>query len=269
MNNADAWSNPSQASPEDVARMAEHLEERSGRPDMRQVNQAVCEALRPQPGERLLEVGCGTGIVSRLVAPSLEKTGAITGLDISSQFLAVARQRADSASHIHFVNALGAAIPHPDSYFDGAWGVRLLLHVFDPDPIVSEMRRVVRPGGRVVLADWDFETATVDHPDRELTRRILNWRIDHHGANNWSGRQLLRLGRQAGLKDVQVYPLVVTATDEKPALTQSLWRAAEVARDGGAITEAEHDAWVSALKERITSGSFFASLVYFIMKGWK
>jgi ubiquinone/menaquinone biosynthesis C-methylase UbiE len=272
MNNADAWSDPSQASPEDVTRMAEHLEERSQRPDMLHVNQAVCDALQPQPGERLLEVGCGTGIVSRLVAPYLTKAGAITGLDISPQFLAVARQHADlakPASQIRFVNASGAAVPYTDGCFDGAWGVRLLLHVVDPDPVVSEMRRVVRPGGRVVLADWDFETTTVDHPDRELTRRILNWRTDHHGANNWSGRQLLRLGREAGLKDVQVYPLVVTAIDERPALTQSLWRAAEVARDGGAITEAERYAWVSTLKERISSGRFFASMVYFIVKGWK
>ena len=272
MPNADAWSDPSQASPEDVTRMAEHLEERSRRPDMQQVNQAVCAALRPLPGERLLEVGCGTGILCRLVAPYLKKRGAITGLDISTQFLAFARQQADpstSDSQIQFANASGAAIPHADGCFDGAWGARLLLHVVDPDPIVHEMARVVRTGGRVVLADWDFETATVDHPDRELTRRILNWRTDYHGANNWSGRQLQRLEREAGLKDVQIHPLVVTASDERPALTQSLWRAAEVARDGGAITEAEHEAWVSDLKERISSGRFFASLVYFIVKGWK
>jgi len=272
MSQADAWSDPSQASPDDIVRMAEHLEERAQRPDMLQVNQAVCAALHPQPGEHLLEVGCGTGSVCRLVAPYVSEGGTVTGLDISPQFLAIARQISYAAAHqdrIHFETGMGAAIPHADGCFDGAWAVRLLLHVADPDSAVGELTRVVRPGGKIVLGDWDFETTTVDHPDRELTRRILHWRNDHHGGNNWSGRQLLRRAREAGMKDICVHPLVVTAIDERPALTQSLWRAAEVARNGGAITPAEQDAWVSSLKERIASGRFFASMVYFIVKGWK
>jgi len=80
---------------------------------------------------------------------------------------------------------------------------------------------------------------------------------------------LLRRAREAGMKDISIHPLVVTATAERPALTQSLWRAAEAARDDGAITPAEYDAWVTSLKERIACGRFFASMVYFIVKGWK
>jgi hypothetical protein len=130
------------------------------------------------------------------------------------------------------------------------------------------MARVVRPGGRLVLADIDFETVAVDHPDRELTRRILHWRCDHHGGDNWSGRKLLRRARVAGLEDVQVTPVSVTAFDEKSALTLSLWRSAEVARDGGAITAEEHDAWIATLKDRILAGRFFAGVTYYILKGW-
>jgi hypothetical protein len=115
--------------------------------------------------------------------------------------------------------------------------------------------------------DWDFDTVVVDHPDRELTRRLLHWRADHHGGNNWSGRQLLGHMIAADLRDVTVTPVVTVARDEDSALTQSLWRAAEVARDGGAITPAERDRWVSELKARIAAGRFFASIVYFIVRG--
>ncbi len=69
------------------------------------------------------------------------------------------------------------------------------------------MARVVKPGGRVVLMDWDWETLTVTHPDRELTRRLLHWRCDHHGGDNWSGRKLLGYLLDAGLHNPTVTPV--------------------------------------------------------------
>ena len=96
------------------------------------------------------------------------------------------------------------------------------------------MARVVKPGGRIVLMDWDFETVTVMYPDRELTRRLLHWRCDHHSGDNWSGRCLLGHALAAGLRDVTVIPVATVARDEAAALTGSLFRAAEVARDGAA-----------------------------------
>ena len=116
--------------------------------------------------------------------------------------------------------------------------------------------------------DWDFETVAVDHPDRELTRRMLHWRTDHHGGDNWSGRQLWRRMVAAGLKQQTVYPWVGVAHQETDGLTQTLIRTAQVARDGGAISSVEHDSWVADLQQRIQDGTFFASIVYFIVRGF-
>jgi ubiquinone/menaquinone biosynthesis C-methylase UbiE len=271
MSHTNAWSDPSRAGVEDTARMAEFLQERSARPDQVQVNSAVRDALDPQAGERLLEVGSGTGVVCRLAAPSVAPHGSLIGLDISTEFARTAGKATAAAGLSEWVSyTAGQAerLPFRASSFEAAWAVRLLLHVADPQQVVNEMARVVRPAGRIVLADWDFETVAVDHSDRELTRRLLTWRIDHHGGDNWSGRQLWRQARQAGLKQISIMPLVTVATDESAALTQSLWRAAEVALQGGRITSGEHDAWVGELKERIAVGCFFTSIVYFIVKGW-
>jgi hypothetical protein len=127
--------------------------------------------------------------------------------------------------------------------------------------------RVVKPGGRVVVMDWDFDSVVVDHSDRELTRRLLHWRNDHHGGDNWSGRQLWRRMVAAGLQSLSVQPVVTVVHDEDGGLTQSLWRAAQVARDNSGITPDEHDTWIRELKERIRDGTFFASIVYFIVSG--
>jgi hypothetical protein len=108
----------------------------------------------------------------------------------------------------------------------------------------------------------------VDHPDRALTRLLLHWRTDNHGGDNWSGRQLWRRALQEGLTNLEVTPVVTVARSEREGLTQTLWRAAEVARKGGGISNKEHDAWVSKLKQYLADGTFFASIVYFIVKGY-
>lgn len=271
MNGINPWANPSHAGLEDPSQMAAFLEERSRQPDQAEVNLAVCEALAPAAGEHLLEVGCGTGVLCRLVAPRVAPGGWVLGLDISPHFTIFARGVAMAAGlpWIHHHTGRGERLPYCEDGFDGAWAARLLLHAVDPQAIVDEMARVVRPGGRVVLADWDFGTVALDHSKRELTRKVLNWRTDHKGGDNWSGRKLLRRAHRAGLHDLELIPVVIIARDDRSSLTQSLWRAAEAAREGGAITPRERAEWVAELEERIEAQEFFASILYMILKGTK
>jgi ubiquinone/menaquinone biosynthesis C-methylase UbiE len=329
MSHSNAWSNPSAVSAEDAARMAAFLEDRARCPDQVQVNTAVRDALILRSGERLLEVGCGSGALCRLIAPALHPGGEIIGLDIAPDMIAAARRFAaqatipDVAAHperrpvgfaghsrrtrlaptrfsllrlrsgpnparasltrnapappadegpgkpvaLRFEVGPAEALPFDAASFDAAFAARLLLHVDDPRAIVREMARVVRPGGRIVLMDWDWGTLAVDHTDRALTRRLMDWRCDNHGGDNWSGRKLLGYALAAGLTKVTVTPVVTLAHDATAALTGSIFRAAEVARNGGAITPAEHDAWVADLKQRLAEGRFVASLVYFVARG--
>ena len=283
MSHSNAWSNPSAVSAEDAARMAAFLEDRARCPDQVQVNTAVRDVLALRPGERLLEVGCGSGALCRLMAPALAPGGEIVGLDVAPDMIAAARHYAAADPslpsvpfqekgplenvRLRFEVGPAEALPYPDGAFDAAFAARLLLHVADPLAVVREMARVVRPGGRVALMDWDWGTLAVDHTDRALTRRLMDWRCDNHGGDNWSGRKLLAVALAAGLTHVAVTPVATLARDETAALTGSIFRAAEVARNGGAITPAEHDAWVGELQQRLAEGRFVASLVYFVVRG--
>ena len=280
MSHSNAWSNPSAISAEDAARMAAFLEDRAHCPDQVQVNTAVRDVLALRPGERLLEVGCGSGALCRLMAPALHPGGEIIGLDVAPDMIAAARRYAADLPPspaqgeglgervaLRFEIGPAEALPYPGGAFDVAFAARLLLHVADPLAVVREMARVVRPDGRVVLMDWDWGTLAVDHTDRALTRRLMDWRCDNHGGDNWSGRKLLGIALAAGLTRVTVTPVATVARDETAALTDSIFRAAEVARNGGAITPAEHDAWVAELRRRLAERRFLASLVYFVMCG--
>jgi 2-amino-4-hydroxy-6-hydroxymethyldihydropteridine diphosphokinase len=271
MSHQNIWSNPSSSGEENVANMAVFLEQRARCPDTMVVDQALCNVLAPAPGERLLEVGSGTGVICRLIAPRLLPGGSITGMDISPEFARHAQRYAAEAGLEHvitFDTGNAESLPYVEGAFDGSLASRMLLHAIDPERIVHQLARVVRPGGRVVLMDWDFETVAVDHPDRALTRLILHWRTDNHGGDNWSGRQLWRRAAQGGLTHLEVTPVVTVAHTEQDGLTLSLWRAAEVARNGGGISAKEHDLWIDKLKQRLAEGTFFASIVYYIVKGY-
>jgi ubiquinone/menaquinone biosynthesis C-methylase UbiE len=267
----DAWSNPSAVSPDDAAQMAAHLEDSARFPDQSEVNERLLAAVALRPGERVLEAGSGSGVLCRMAAQAVAPAGLVVGVDIAPDMALYSSSRGGLSgvpgAWPVFLVGRAERLPCAAGSFDAAFAARLLLHVADRAAAVAELARVVRPGGRVVLMDWDFGTVAVDHPDRPLTRRILEWRTDHRGGDNWSGRQLVGDLTAAGLHAVHVYPVAQAVRDEDSALTQSLWRAADFCCDAGAITPAERDGWVAELKARIAAGRFCASIVYFVVRG--
>ena len=270
MSHVNNWANPSKASIQDVRDMAAALEERAQALDQAQVNAALVNVLAPVAGEQILEVGCGSGVLCRQIAPSVNPRGKITGVDISPEFLRIAQDyviSSDLSNSIQWGAGQAEVLPFRDASFDAVFAARLFLHLFDPQAVLNELVRVVRPGGRVVVMDWDFDTVALDHSDRELTRRLLHWRCDHYGGNNWSGRQLWGRMASTELVNVKATPIVSIARHEHDSLTFSLFKAARVARDGGAISPNEYDTWVGELKSSLATGSFFASIVYFIVIG--
>lgn len=270
MSKLNTWANPFSTNRANIVQMAAFLEERSQYPDMQEVNQKLVELAVARSGERILELGSGSGVLCRMLASNIQPNGSIVGIDISYQMATQACEYALTAgitAGIEFATAAAETLPFSNASFDCAIAARLLLHVSNPPDVIHEMRRIVKPGGRVVVMDWDFETIAVDHSDRELTRKLLHWRNDHHGGNNWSGRQLWRHMHHAGLTNISIHPCILVAHTESDGLTQSLWRAAQVAFEGGAISESEKESWVRELIIRIQDGVYFASIVYFIVKG--
>ncbi len=253
------WAQPS---PDEASSMAAFLEQRSAYPDQVAVNTALIDAANPQPGQRWLDLGCGSRALTRLLADRVAPTGAAVGLDISQAMLAgghspVALDTAATAYHL----------PFPDAAFDGTLSARLLLHLQHPQAAIAEMARVTRPGGALSLMDWDFDTLALDHSDRELTRTILHWRCDNHGGNNWSGRQLYRRMKTAGLHDVHLHPVPSIAQDRQTSLALTALRCAHRALDGGGISMEAYVRWTEELEQRLSEGTFFASIVYFIATG--
>jgi ubiquinone/menaquinone biosynthesis C-methylase UbiE len=112
-------------------------------------------------GASVLDVACGTGLVTFCAAQAVGPTGRVLGVDLSGRMIEAARRRAEerSASNITFARMDAESLDLPDAGFDVALCSLGLMYMPDPEKAVREMVRVLRPGGRLVLAVWGERSA--------------------------------------------------------------------------------------------------------------
>jgi len=228
------------------------------------------ELLDLHPGASVLDLGCGTGDdvqeLARLVGPS----GRVVGVDCSETVIAEACERVwGSTLPVVFQVADAYALPFPDATFDACRADRVFHHLEHPCQAFGELLRVVRPGGRILLFDPDFETAIVDAPDRALTRRLLNFYCDGY-RDGWMGRRLPGLFREAGLTEIIVEPVPVLLTDLAQAnVVLALEGTVTRAAASGLVDGVEGTAWLDALRTASGNGQFFAAITAFMVMGCK
>jgi SAM-dependent methyltransferase len=225
-------------------------------PDAQRRRAQVREALDPQPGERLLDVGCGPGFYCAELA---DVAGSIVGVDQSEPMLELARRRCAGLGNVELRTGDATALGVGDGEFDAAYSVQVFEYVADTAAGLAELWRALRPGGRVLV--WDADWATFAMQDDELTRRVHRaW--DEHLAHRSLPRVLAPALRAAGFVDVRAtgFPLVSVSLDPDTyggALMPFI--AAYVPGHAG-VTQADTDAWVAAQRELDERGEYYFAL---------
>jgi SAM-dependent methyltransferase len=232
--------------------------------------QRTYDLMKVSPGDCVLDVGCGTGADVTALAERVGPTGRATGVDLSETMIAEARQRAKgSGDWVTFEQADAHTLPFEDGIFDACRCERVLEHVEQPERVVREMVRVLRPGGRIVAYEPDWGTTTLDVPNLELTERLTSL-FSRGVQNGWIGRHLRWLFHDADLERVEIDADVWTITDFK--LGAQLMRFEQLsasALEAGIVTREELDAWVDAAERENERDRFLASLTFFYAVGVK
>jgi ubiquinone/menaquinone biosynthesis C-methylase UbiE len=137
--------------------------------------QLLLELLDPQPGERILDAGCGSGIFTGEV---LARRATVVGLDLSLPMLGAARRRHARARFFGLCADL-SALPCADASFDRVWSMTAIEFIADAAPALAELERVTRPGGTIVvttlnsLSPWAEERTRKGRAGHELFSRVF------------------------------------------------------------------------------------------------
>jgi ubiquinone/menaquinone biosynthesis C-methylase UbiE len=159
------------------------------------LQRASLDALELTAADRLLDVGCGTGWASRTAALT---TAPVVGIDLSAEMLTKAVELAAGIDGVSFALADSEHLPFPDASFSAVLCSNSFHHYPDPGSAVSEMVRVLQPGGRLVLGDATSDTVATRTADR-LLRRFEPGHVRMHTSEELGGYL-----RSAGLAHVQI-----------------------------------------------------------------
>lgn len=146
-------------------------------PDVVSQRAWTLEALNLQPGDRVVDVGAGPGLLGSEIAAAVGPSGHVTMIDNSDSMLRIARRRcrvADVEDRTALVRGDATALPLPDGACDSAVCTQVLEYIPGVDAALRELRRVLKPGGRLVIVDTDWGTLAWHSTDPERMRTVLN-----------------------------------------------------------------------------------------------
>jgi ubiquinone/menaquinone biosynthesis C-methylase UbiE len=258
----DIYTKVTEAAPQILAGLMTALEIRAADPQLRaMLHTYLTDGAFPE-GARVLEVGCGTGAITRVLA-SWPAVGETIGVDPSPVFIAKARELAGGLSALVFEEADGRSLPFAHNRFDAVVFHTTLCHVPEPESMLQEAVRVLRPGGCLAVFEGDYATATLATAARDPLNACADAFREHFVHDPWLVRRLPALLRVAGVEPqcVRSYGYVETS---KPGFMLAGWvdLGADALAYSGRIGADMAAALKAEARRRIASGEYFGHIAY-------
>ena len=189
------------------------LEKRYSLPDIVEQRRRFIELAKPLEGESCLDVGCGPAFLVELLKAAVGEKGSVVGVDHSEAMVQAAKVRCPSAK---VLQASAEELPFPDGSFDLVTITQVVVYVADPAKALSEVKRVLKLGGRVLILDSIWSQSSWSGADVELQRRILD-AYDKHCSHPLLPMRIPELLGRVGLEFADgphVIPITNIAWDE-------------------------------------------------------
>lgn len=188
---------------------AKRLEAIYGTPDVAAQRRRVVVALQPKAGERIADLGCGPGYLAVELAEAVGPSGAVDGIDVASDMVAIAKERAAAHPNCRIEVGDACRLPFADASFDAVASIQVLEHIEAVGDAIAEMWRVLRTGGRAAVMATDWDGLVCETEDRtRLRRMIASWSA--HGPHPHLPSRLAPLLEVGGLgvEQVEAVPML-------------------------------------------------------------
>jgi SAM-dependent methyltransferase len=216
--------------------------------------------------DRILEVGCGTGVVARSLARWTDFHGDIVATDQSHALLKVARQLAEEegvGQRIQFTEADASSVPLPADSFDLAIAHTIVSHVEDVPAVLRELARLVKSTGKVVIFDGDYASFAFAHPDAGLARSMEDALVAAVIHQPRVMRDLPSMLPACRLRIVDVIPQHFAEVGESTFFVGAAEAYSAVIKKAGLADPADVDRWATDLRVAADRHIFFGSCTYY------
>lgn len=265
---ADIFSRLHEVDEATVRMIADVLEVRGQHPQQVAIRADYLDTLGDIAGQGVLEVGCGTGPVTRDIARRVGASGSVAGTDPTPIFVEVAeRLRADQRiENLTFRVADGRSLPFDDASFDGVAAVTVLSHVPHRETVLREMIRVAKPDGWLLIMDGDFAAYQIEHPDPETTQQIVDaWRATTVDEPRLM-RRVMPFLEAAGLRSDHLRGHLHVEAGRVDEATSFVWQwsqfAVRQALAAGAIGETDAARWTEQLRASNEGGRLYGAIPF-------
>ena len=258
----DPYTDPDQQADTTIQAMITRLEERGQHPTFLGMIRDYSAFLSADQPLRVLDLGCGTGVVIRHLEQTLHSASILHGADVSQRLLETARQLAPN-SRIRWDQVPPLGLPYDDASFDAITMHTLLSHVPDPAAILEEAARILKPGGDLIVFDGDHAGTTYGLPDYRWMRET-DYKLSSAIATQPDiCRQMPRHLQNAGYQLRQHQARIISECGHGDFWLSSVRGFARLIPALGILPEAEGLAWVSQMLQSHEDGTFFAAGTFY------
>jgi ubiquinone/menaquinone biosynthesis C-methylase UbiE len=242
-------------------RLAEVLELRAAEPAQQAMLEDYLADLPLRDGARVLEVGCGTGVVARRIA-ARAGVGEVVGLDPSPLFIERAGRIAEGIANLSYVVGRGDALPFADGAFDAVLFHTVLSHIPDAGAALAEAARVTAAGGALAVFDGDYATTTVAIGDHDPLQACVDAAMAALVHDRYLVRRLGTLVRAAGWEMVGLRSHGYVENETPGYILTLIDRGADSLVAADRLGQLAADALKAEARRRVTAGEFFGHIAY-------
>jgi len=227
--------------------------------------QAICARYMAQialpAGSRVLEVGCGNGAATRLIMQHVGPAR-LVGIDPSAVFIRMAAETFAGDPRASFAIGEAAATGQPDPCFDLVIAHTVYSHLIAPEQALAEARRVLWPGGQLVIFDGDFATLTVARFDGDPLQAAAGAVLRHLVHAPYIMRRLPTLVSAAGFRVQSLAPYGYVQTTSPAYLLTLLARGTHASAEAGEMEQDLVESFARLAHRRVANGSFYGAILF-------